>query len=147
MLAELALTEIPMPAPVWRTEAPPAVFETIVAELPGFTIYGHPTVGPVLVRPPDWHKQARCFSAGTNIFYGDEINDGRPVLRPKVLARARAMCRSCPVSETCLTYALENDERYGVWGGTSGRNRDLMQNRLRAGETVKELVTEWLRTL
>jgi WhiB family redox-sensing transcriptional regulator len=37
--------------------------------------------------------------------------------------RARRICATCPVSATCLEYALENRIDHGVWGGTSERQR------------------------
>jgi WhiB family redox-sensing transcriptional regulator len=33
------------------------------------------------------------------------------------LARAKAMCRTCGMQETCLSGAVEREEPYGVWGG------------------------------
>ena len=33
------------------------------------------------------------------------------------------MCRSCPVVEECLAYALETNQEAGVWGGTSEEER------------------------
>jgi WhiB family redox-sensing transcriptional regulator len=33
------------------------------------------------------------------------------------------VCRSCDVRAECLEYALENDERFGIWGGMSERER------------------------
>ena len=36
---------------------------------------------------------------------------------------AKQICRLCPVREACLEYALEQDERFGVWGGLSERER------------------------
>lgn len=36
---------------------------------------------------------------------------------------AKRICGNCPVSETCLEYALENRIDHGVWGGTSERQR------------------------
>lgn len=36
---------------------------------------------------------------------------------------ARTVCRSCPVREDCATAALANNERFGIWGGMSERER------------------------
>ena len=36
-------------------------------------------------------------------------------------APARAVCADCPVRAACLDYGM--DENYGVWGGTSERER------------------------
>jgi len=40
---------------------------------------------------------------------------------------ARRICRGCDVREECLEYALENDERFGIWGGMSERQRRPMR--------------------
>lgn len=36
---------------------------------------------------------------------------------------AKRICRSCPVLDACLQWALDHDERFGVWGGLSERER------------------------
>jgi WhiB family redox-sensing transcriptional regulator len=33
------------------------------------------------------------------------------------------VCQSCEVQTECLEYALANDERFGIWGGLSERER------------------------
>ena len=43
---------------------------------------------------------------------------------PTVLARAKALCATCPIRATCLADALAREEPWGVWGGeilTDGR--------------------------
>lgn len=42
-------------------------------------------------------------------------------------APAKQVCRMCPVREECLQYALDHDERYGIWGGKSERERRRMR--------------------
>ena len=37
--------------------------------------------------------------------------------------KAIAICEKCPVRADCLKESLENNERIGIWGGTSGRTR------------------------
>jgi WhiB family redox-sensing transcriptional regulator len=35
----------------------------------------------------------------------------------------KSVCASCDVVGQCLAYALANDERFGIWGGMSERDR------------------------
>lgn len=37
--------------------------------------------------------------------------------------QALTICEICPVSEDCLDHALETNERFGVWGGTTEKER------------------------
>lgn len=46
--------------------------------------------------------------------------------------RARAICKNCPVIETCLEYALAEHIEHGVWGGCSERERRRIQKRRRS---------------
>jgi hypothetical protein len=39
---------------------------------------------------------------------------------------AKAVCRTCPVIEKCLDYALSAREAEGVWGGTTQQERELL---------------------
>lgn len=44
--------------------------------------------------------------------------------------QAAQVCHlSCPVQDTCLDYALRADERWGVWGGTTEREREKLRKR------------------
>lgn len=38
-------------------------------------------------------------------------------------ADAKRICKRCDVREQCLQFALENHERWGIWGGLSERQR------------------------
>ena len=54
----------------------------------------------------------RCSDgAGTlsHLFFSDDDLE---------IARAKAICRTCPLSASCLENALARSEAYGVWGGT-----------------------------
>lgn len=44
-------------------------------------------------------------------------------------AEVVALCADCPISWECLTYAIKNNEQYGIWGGTTPAQRDLMRRR------------------
>lgn len=39
---------------------------------------------------------------------------------------AREICEKCPVAWECLNLAIENDERYGIYGGLSYTDRRKM---------------------
>jgi hypothetical protein len=36
---------------------------------------------------------------------------------------AKRICQGCEVRDACLEYALAHDERFGIWGGLSERER------------------------
>ncbi len=50
--------------------------------------------------------------------------------------RARKICATCPVTATCLEYALENRIDHGVWGGCSERERRRILKRRKVDLTV-----------
>jgi WhiB family redox-sensing transcriptional regulator len=43
---------------------------------------------------------------------------------------AKKVCLECEVRDDCLEYALDNDERFGIWGGLSERERRKLKKRL-----------------
>ena len=69
-----------------------------------------------------WMAHGNCRSYAPSVFFP---SDGVGV------DRARKICASCPVIETCLEYALENHIDHGVWGGASERERRRILKRRR----------------
>lgn len=63
---------------------------------------------------PDWMVGAHCAQTDPEAFFPDKGDSTRA---------AKAMCASCDVTTQCLQYALDNHERFGVWGGHSERER------------------------
>ena len=43
-------------------------------------------------------------------------------------AEAKAICAGCPVRDICLEVALNNGEKFGIWGGLSERERRRLRN-------------------
>ena len=41
---------------------------------------------------------------------------------------AKRICSTCEVRRECLEFALENDERFGIWGGLSERERRRLKS-------------------
>lgn len=62
----------------------------------------------------DWMLEARCLDADPEAFFPEKGGSTR---------EAKRICAACPVREECLQYALDNDERFGIWGGLSERER------------------------
>jgi WhiB family transcriptional regulator, redox-sensing transcriptional regulator len=62
----------------------------------------------------DWQLQAACRPTPLELFYSSEADDVRA---------AMAMCRRCPVRQPCLDDAVDRGEWFGVWGGTTERER------------------------
>jgi WhiB family transcriptional regulator, redox-sensing transcriptional regulator len=102
---------------------------------------------PPRPRPTSWQRRGLCrklpLDLSDPLFFGDE---GQRAPEDLIVAvqTARRLCVQCPTRGECLTYALANDMRYGVWGGTSGKQREKMRLRLVAGASVEELVAECL---
>jgi WhiB family redox-sensing transcriptional regulator len=77
---------------------------------------------------PDWFAGAKCRGicghGSNNLFYADYQHNGQ-------VGEAKSVCLGthpelpgrCPVLDQCLAYALENGEKWGVWGGCSERER------------------------
>ena len=41
----------------------------------------------------------------------------------------KKICMSCDIREDCLQYAIDNDERFGVWGGLSESERRKLKKK------------------
>ena len=61
-----------------------------------------------------WAADAKCLQADPETFCPEQGGSTREAKRIGV---------QCDVREQCLDYALENDERFGIWGGLSERER------------------------
>lgn len=73
--------------------------------------------------PEDWFYQARCAQDDVDpeIFFVEGGNSYDAHL-------ARSICRSCPVQQQCLEYALRAPMRLeGIWGGTGVKRREQLR--------------------
>lgn len=67
----------------------------------------------------DWQDEALCKESDPEAFFPEKGGSTK---------QAKAVCKRCPITEKCLQYALANEERYGIWGGTSERERRNILN-------------------
>ncbi|GGV08495.1 transcriptional regulator WhiB [Streptomyces filipinensis] len=68
------------------------------------------------ITPADdtWQAQALCAQTGPDFFFPEPGSSVR---------EAKRICAMCELRPACLDYALANDERFGVWGGLSEKER------------------------
>ena len=62
----------------------------------------------------DWAERALCAQTDPEAFFPEKGGSTR---------EAKKVCLGCDVRSECLEYALANDERFGIWGGLSERER------------------------
>jgi WhiB family redox-sensing transcriptional regulator len=73
----------------------------------------------------DWQVRAACRGEDPEVFFPHGGGSGPGAnRRARTLAHAAlTICAHCPVTAECLEYALQMDNRFGVWGGTTERER------------------------
>ncbi len=86
----------------------PQVQEITILEVAGDG--QHPEVPGEL----EWQERALCAQTDPEAFFPEKGGSTR---------EAKRVCLSCEVRVECLDYALANDERFGIWGGLSERER------------------------
>lgn len=84
----------------------------------------HDSITELLAAPGDapwtWWADALCAQTDPEAFYPPKGGTAAP---------AKAVCRECPVRAECLEFALTHDERFGVWGGLSERERRALKRK------------------
>lgn len=68
--------------------------------------------------PLAWQADALCAQTDLEAFFPEKGGS---------TSIAKRACMACEVRVECLDYALENDERFGIWGGMSERERRKLQ--------------------
>ncbi|GAA1275608.1 hypothetical protein GCM10009609_43290 [Pseudonocardia aurantiaca] len=66
-----------------------------------------------------WRDFAACRNEEPDLFF--PIGTSGPALSQ--LARAKSICRGCPVAGKCLAWAQDTGQTAGVWGGLSEDER------------------------
>jgi WhiB family transcriptional regulator, redox-sensing transcriptional regulator len=74
-------------------------------------------------------KQALCRGTDNpNQFHLDDLDS-----KWRITKQAKQLCHTpCPILSDCLRYAMVNRIDYGVWGGTTGKERERMRKKKRA---------------
>lgn len=68
-----------------------------------------------------WQERALCAQTDPEAFFPEKGGSTR---------EAKKVCTRCEVRAECLEYALAHDERFGIWGGLSERERRKLKKRV-----------------
>jgi WhiB family transcriptional regulator, redox-sensing transcriptional regulator len=68
----------------------------------------------------DWQERALCAQTDPESFFPEKGASNRD---------AKRVCLLCEVRSECLDYAIQRDERFGIWGGLSERERRRLKKR------------------
>ncbi len=85
------------------------------------------TVLPLFAAPAEdegllgWQERALCAQTDPEAFFPEKGGSTR---------EAKKVCTQCEVRAECLDYALAHDERFGIWGGLSERERRKLKRRV-----------------
>lgn len=80
---------------------------------------------------PQWVDLAACAGLSPAMFFSS--GDGTPGdgLSMGDSMAAQLVCGECPVREECLVWAMERNEKHGVWGGLTAEERAKERRRRR----------------
>lgn len=81
---------------------------------------GIPMFWQDIYKPAPWTKDAVCATVDRDLWFSPEVD-------PAALREAKRLCGECPARNPCLQHALEQDERWGVWGGLTTGERARMR--------------------
>jgi len=110
--SDLSVVEGPETGPDEDVDAAPQTRpELAIVEVTGWGTGRHPGMTP---EDPGWQELALCAQTDPEAFFPEKGGSTR---------EAKRVCQSCEVRQECLEYALGNDERFGIWGGLSERER------------------------
>jgi WhiB family redox-sensing transcriptional regulator len=74
-----------------------------------------------LYDPEAWMVAANCLGR-TDLFFAPDDNESRSQRRFRE-SQAKSVCHECVVRTECLSEAMQSDEKFGIWGGLTERER------------------------
>jgi WhiB family redox-sensing transcriptional regulator len=94
---------------------------------------------------PEWHMLAACCRTDKSVFFGSSSPEERPAYTLSSIRKARAICASCPVFNECLAHAIKQREDYGLWAGTTMRQRKELFRKIDSREITEQDVIDNLK--
>ena len=68
--------------------------------------------------PPNFTDRARCAETDPDQFFPEQGDNP---------TAAKRICAGCEVRPECLSYAMTNNLKHGVWGGLSEQQRKRLR--------------------
>jgi WhiB family transcriptional regulator, redox-sensing transcriptional regulator len=81
-----------------------------------------------------WTLAANCRGR-THLFFAPDDSESRAERRRRE-AQAKSVCQECVVRVECLQEAFEADERFGIWGGLTERERRAARRARPVGQAL-----------
>lgn len=69
----------------------------------------------------DWRERGICAQTDPESFFPEKGGSTK---------ESKRVCLSCDVRKECLDFAIKNDERFGVWGGLTERERRKLKKQM-----------------
>ena len=85
-----------------------------------------------------WRERTACRAEEPELFF--PLGTTGPGLEH--LGKAKSVCQRCPVTSECLAWALETDQRAGVWGRLSEDERRELRPAATDNPTPLVLITD-----
>jgi hypothetical protein len=85
--------------------------------------------GKLKLGTEDWRDQALCAETDPDLFYPLKEENGI-----EGVEQAKRTCGRCAVRYECLEYALERNEKHGIWGGLLTAERQYLRNPTNSNE-------------
>ena len=76
----------------------------------------------------DWQEDASCREFDNVLFFGEDFGESE-LERQAREAHAKAVCQRCPVIEACLEFSMDTNQKYGIWGGLTDKERASLKRR------------------
>lgn len=76
-----------------------------------------------MIPADSWREDALCRQTDPELYFPERGGNTRD---------AKDTCESCEVRTQCLDFALDTDQRHGIWGGLSERELRRLHRQQRA---------------
>ncbi len=76
----------------------------------------------------EWQEEAACRQYDNNLFFGAEEGESE-LERQTRESHAKSICHTCPVRNPCLEFAMDTNQKYGIWGGYTDKERGSLKRR------------------